>query len=134
VPIVEKTDTFGAFPMIIAAGNGHLEIMKLLFHHGGAQDDIRRLANFRRLASCGTSLLRVAFEHSHDDVFHRLILKRALSSPRDIDVVIDDDTMRRDLRPISEIDNLPILEYDHRLTMLSWAQGAVTNHANIRVF
>lgn len=41
-----KPDSYGNTPMYWAAYNGHLEICKLLYLNGGAQEDIRTLETF----------------------------------------------------------------------------------------
>ena len=41
-----KPDSYGNTPMYWAAYNGHLEICKLLYLNGGAQEDIRTLDTF----------------------------------------------------------------------------------------
>lgn len=41
-----RPDSYGNTPMYWAAYNGHLEICKLLYLHGGAQEDIRTLDTF----------------------------------------------------------------------------------------
>ena len=51
-----KIDRSGYSPMHWAAMYGHLEIIKLLSHDGGAHDDIRKVSNI------GHSPLRVALD------------------------------------------------------------------------
>ena len=90
-----QLDRWGYPPMHWAAMYGHLEIIKLLSHDGGAHDDIRKLT--RR----GYSPLRVALSRRHFHVARWLILNGALAS-RD-DNVMDDIVMRRDLRRYTSV-------------------------------
>ena len=114
-----QVDRWGYPPMHWAAMYGHLEIIKLLSHDGGAHDDIRKVNNF------GYSPLRVALSRRHFHVARWLILNGALAS-RD-DNVIDDIVMRRDLRQSRAWDE------DRRLAILAWARDAVTTHDTVKV-
>ena len=111
-------------PMFWAAFKGHLEIMKLLFQVGGAHEDIRKINRN------GATPLRIALYIPHFDVVYWLLLNGALS-PRQ-DGVIDDMTMRNELRQINNV--IPKWDYDKRLTVLAWAQDTVTNHENMKIF
>jgi len=116
-----KVDSNGYFPMLAAAAGGHLEIMQLLSHCGGAHEDIRKVIN-------GKSPLFVALDrwHLNFNVVYWLILIGALAPRNDVDVGgIDDATMRRDLRQEASD-----WSYDHRETVLAWAQTSVANHDN----
>ena len=75
--------------------------------------------------------LLVALYNEHFAVAQWLIRNGALSVSSDDAGVIDDATMRRDLYPQRVFENW---SYDRRLTVLSWAQDAVTNHANVELF
>ena len=119
-----KGDSYGIFPLYVAAANGRLEIIKLLYHDGGAHDDIRRVTRE------GYSPLRVALRYGHFDVVQWMILNEALSTPRDVDGVIDDTIMRNDLRPVSGAS----WDYDKRRTVLSWAQNSVAAYENVKLF
>ena len=110
-----KTDELGCCPMFCAAANGHVEVVEWLFHHGGAKDDVRK-PNMS-----GNSPLFMALYNDYMEVGKRLILNGALFS-RYNGVVIDARIMRNDLRPVSGI----VWNDDKRLSLLSWAQDAVT--------
>ena len=121
-----QTDQYGCTPLYTAANYGHLEICQFLFHHCvGAHEDIRTVNN-----SVVPPLL-VAFYNEHFEVVQWLIRNGALSVSSDNAGVIDDATMRRDLYPQRVFENW---SYDRRLTVLSWAQDAVTNHDNVELF
>ena len=75
-----KTDAEGYFPLYIAAIYGHLEIIKLIYHHGGAHEDVRKHTG--NGWPNGWSALCIAL-HNHVDVVKWLILNKALSPPRD---------------------------------------------------
>lgn len=126
----QKTDdTFGFSPLYVAAIWGHLEIMKLLFYHGGAQEDIGK-----GIRNAGTAL-RVALLYEEFDVVHLLILIGALAPRDDVDDCdIDDAIMRRDLSQEVRGQDSKKWNYDHRLTVLARAQDTVTNHDNVQVF
>ena len=98
--------------------------MAIISHVDGAHDDIQKVT------SNGLSPLCIAFLKDHGVVVQWLILNRTLS-PGNVDGVIDDATMRRDLDPS---DNAPKLDNDKRLTELVWAQDAITNHDNVKLF
>lgn len=115
-----KTDELGCCPMFCAAANNHVEVVEWLFHHGGAKDDVRK-PNMS-----GNSPLFMALYNNYVEVGKRLILNGALFS-RYNGVVIDARIMRNDLRPVSGI----VWNDDKRLSLLSWAQDAVTTHENV---
>ena len=118
-------DRFGLFPMLAAARFGHLNVCQWLYHDGDAKNDIRKQD------AHGSSPLSAALHYHHVDVFQWLTLNGALSSPRD-DVdsgVIDDITMRNNVHPPNYYWPL-----DKRVTLLLWAQDAVTTHDNFQVF
>jgi len=115
----------GIFPMLEAARYGHLDVCQWLYHDGGAKNDIRKQD------ASGISPLSAALHYHHVDVFQWLTLNGALSSPRD-DVdggVIDDLTIRNNVHPPNHYWTL-----DKRVTLLLWAQDAVTTHDNFQVF
>ena len=116
-----KADMFGDFPMIRAVGQGHLEILELLYHRGGAHEDVRRQTKW------GWSPLRIAFIIWHVPVIQWLIWNGALAS-RDGDGGMDDAIVRRDLRQGNG------WREDKRETVLSWARGAVTTYDNFQLF
>ena len=121
-----KTNTYGDFPLFVAAAGGHLEIVRFLSHDGGAHEDIRRVTRE------GYSPLRVALFNDHFDVVQWLILNGAIFAPLgDVNGGgIHNTTMRRDLR--QEIgDNWP---GDKRLTVLSWAQHSIAAYENVKLF
>ena len=121
--VCRKTDKDGWSPLYVAALYGYFEIIKLIYHHGGAHDDIRSVDNL------GDSLLRIALRKEHFHVVYWFILKGALSSRHD-DVAgggIDDMVMRRDLR--QEV--YANWQDDKRLTVLSWARNAVATHDTV---
>ena len=119
-----KANSSGEFPMYVAARWGHLKIVDVLFHDGGAHEDVRRVNDG------GASPLEKAFYFGHFPVVQWLILNGALSSPlrRRTRSSIHNYTMRRALRPGNMY-----CKYDPRLTVLAWAQNAVTAHDNITV-
>lgn len=136
-----QTDENGWFPILVAALYGHLEIMKWLDDECGAHEDIRRRtgASYSPLQQDrnGDSPLRMALYGGHFHVVQWLIRNGALSSPRD-DADgggIDDMVMRRDLGQSNWfwINDLIDLFNDRRLPILSWAQVAVTTHANFQL-
>ena len=119
-------DWNGWFPMYYAAAFGHLEIVRWLFHHSSAKEDIRKVLRYARY---GCSPLRIALLRGHFDVVHWLILNGALAPRDDVDGGgIDDMVMRNDLRQHD------CWRDDERLPILSWAQNAVTTHDNILLF
>ena len=120
-----QTDQYGCTPLYTAAAFGHLEICQFLYLDGGAHEDIRTINN------SGASPLLVALYNEHFEVAQWLIRNRALSLSSDDAGVIDVATMRRDLLPHRIFENW---SYDRRLTVLSWAQDAVTNHDNVELF
>ena len=124
-----KVDAKGISPLFVAAALGHLEIIKLLYHDGGAHEDIRRVT------TDGTSPLRIALAAGHFHVWEWLILKRALS-PRN-DGVLDETTLRNDLSPTQRMlfgdpsSEPSIVDPNLRFTVLAWAQDAVETHDTI---
>ena len=118
-----KANRYGSFPLFWAARYGHLEIIKLLSHDGGARDDIQKQTGL------GYSPLRIAFVADHFPVVQWLIRNGALAF-RDGDGGIDDEIMRRDLSP-TLIDGAPIeWDSDKREPVLAGAREAVTTHDN----
>ena len=112
----------GNSPMYWAAMAGHLEIMKLLLHHGGAHEDVRRMCD------AGTSPLQVAFDKGYLHVVRWLILNGALSSPlrrRRNRNSIHTYTLRRAMRSAEG--------YDKRLPILTWAQNAIATHEQFQL-
>ena len=133
------TDEGGRFPLYYAASRGHLEIVRLLSHDGGAHEDIRRVTRDGN----GCSPLRIALHKDYFDVVWWLILNGALAPLDDVDGGgIDDAIMRRDLRQEGAIDDM-VMRRDLRQetyntrqenrwrTVLSWARGAVATHDNV---
>ena len=118
-----KSDTYGRCPMFIAAANGHLEMMTLLYQDGDAREDIRTQTRN------GLTPLRFALHNDHVAIWKWLIRKGALAS-RTIEGVMDDATLRKNLRPL---DNCS-WEEDKRRAILSWAQDAVTAHEHFQLF
>ena len=124
-----QQDENGGFPLYYAAACGDLEIIKLLYHDGGAHEDIRRVT------TDGTSPLRIALAAGHFHVWEWLILKRALS-PRN-DGVLDETTLRNDLSPTQRMlfgdpsSEPSIVDPNLRFTVLAWAQDAVETHDTI---
>ena len=115
-----KVDAKGISPLFVAAALGHLEIIKLLYHDGGAHEDIGKENR------SGYSPLRAAFLNNHFNVVKWLILNGALSSSPHAAVDgggIEDAIMRRDLR-----------QDGRRLPILAWAQTLVAAYANVHVF
>ena len=118
-----QTNQYGCFPMYQAACNGHLDVMQLLFHESGTPEDIRKVARG------DYSPMYIALVRGHFNVVYWLILIGALAPRNDVDGGgIDDATMRRDLRQDQENDDW---SYDHRETVLTWAQTSVANHDNV---
>jgi len=118
-----KVDRDGWYPLLWAACGGHLEIVRFLSHDGGAHDDIQTQIRY------GTSPLRIALLKDHFHVAQWLTLNGALEPPGD-DIAgggIDDEIMRRDLRP-----SRPWRD-DKREPLLLWAQDVVTDHDNFRL-
>ena len=74
-----KPNRYGQFPMFMAAMNGRLKIIKLLFHENGAHEDIRRLDTY------GNSPLRVALYYGNDNTIQWLTLNGALALGNDVD-------------------------------------------------
>ena len=117
-----QTDPDGNFPILAAAREGHLEIVRFLHDVGGAHDDIQRVTRN------GWSPLRIAFFHEHFEVAKWLILNGALAPHDDgFSGSIDDMIMRRDL-------SSNYVDYNKQLALLSWAQDAVTTHDNFQLF
>ena len=117
----------GCCPLYYAAEGGSLEIIQLLCHDGGAQDDIRKVCEIVN----GHSPLHVALYNDHFEVVQWLILNGALSSPHD-DVNgggIDDAIVRREFR----IGEAWYWEDDERLPVLLWARNAVKIYNNIQL-
>lgn len=117
-------DKNGCCPMYWAAWHDRLEICKLLFHDGGAHDDIRKVSR------SGLSPLRVALHRGNYDVILWMIPNGAFS-PRQ-EGVIDDMTMRNGLRQINNF--IPKWDNDKRLTVLARAQDVVITHDNFKLF
>ena len=125
----------GWFPLVWAAAGGHLEIVRFLSHDGGAHDDIQRQIRFgthplRNPLFKDHSPLRIALFKGHFHVAQWLTLNGALEPPRD-DIAgggIDDEIMRRDLRPARHWRD------DKRLPLLLWAQDVVADHDNFQSF
>ena len=124
-----KTNTYGDFPLFVAAAGGHLEIVRFLSHDGGAHEDIRKLNKN------GWSPLRTALYNDHGDTWKWLVLNEALSSSRAADGGIDDMIMRRDFCQVQGQGQVGDVWFDERrLALLSWAQDAVTTHDNFQLF
>ena len=122
-----KADAQGRFPLLWAAAEGHLEMVKLLSRDGGAHEDIRRQTNF------GTSPLRIAFINGHVPVDQWLIRNGALASrDGDGDNIIHDATMRKDLSP-TPIHGSPVKwDSDKREPVLAWARDAARDAITAR--
>ena len=122
-----KADAQGRFPLLWAAAEGHLELVKLLSRDGGAHEDIRRQTNF------GTSPLRIAFINGHVPVDQWLIRNGALASrDGDGDNIIHDATMRKDLSP-TPIHGSPVKwDSDKREPVLAWARDAARDAITAR--
>ena len=125
-----QRDRYGFYPMLWAARCGHLHVIKWLDHDAGAHEDIRSVDTH------GESPLFSALNGGRFDfdIVQYLILKKALSSPRDDDDDvdgggIDDMVMRRDLLQ-GTYDNW---QDDRRLTVLSWARGVITTHDTVKL-
>mmetsp|Transcript_32990 Transcript_32990/g.38005 ORF Transcript_32990/g.38005 Transcript_32990/m.38005 type:complete len:341 (+) Transcript_32990:56-1078(+) len=111
------------YPFFSAAANGHFEVIKWLFHHGGAKDDIQNQSTSGHIGSP----LFIALKNGHEKLVKWLIRNGALS--RD-GAIIDDMTMRNDLCE----DYYEKWNCDKRLNLLSWAQDAVTIHDHFGLF
>ena len=113
-----QQDEHGGFPLYYAAACGRLEILQLLSQDGGAHADIRRVA------TDGSSPLRMALRYRQFEVAKWLILNGALAPRGAVDGGdIDDATMRWDLCH-EHWDN------DKRIPILAWAQDVVATHDN----
>ena len=125
----QLTDIYGLFPLFWVAAGGLLEMVQFVYHHCSEPEDIQRVSR-------GDSPFSIALHYGHFEVAKWLLLKGALSSPRD-DVDgggIDDEIMRRDLSPRYSTDASRNGGYDKRETVLAWARGAVTDHDNFNFF
>ena len=122
------TNSNGWSPMMCAAQNGQLEIMKLLSQVGGAHEDIRKVITRDNVVYSPLFMALATFFNI--EVVYWLIRKGALSSPSD-DVDgggMDDAIMRRDLRQFSTWRN-----EDRRLAILVWARDVVTTHDTVKL-
>ena len=101
------------FPMLKAAGNGHIEVCKWLYDHGAAKD-VKRGAD-------GRSLLTVTFGRSRatpscGNLSRWLILNGALCKDDDSGE-LDEERMENDLDP----ERYPNHYHQERKTLLEWA-------------
>ena len=146
-----KEDFHGWWPMYYAAYYGRVDVMTVLFHEGGAHDDIRKIT------MDGSSPLSIALFNDHFDVVYWLLLNGALWSSHDGDwfrwwqgridggivqerirgwmddngSIINDASMRRDLSPTYSTGRSRQWGSDKRETVHAWAQDIVTNYDNV---
>ena len=124
-----KTESVhGSFPLYWAAGMGHLQIVQFLYHRGSAHQNITGKPHKK-----DSSPLRKALHANHFHVVQWLIRNGALALSNDVDGVINDATMRNDLRP-SKHRTRRKWDYDKRLPILAWAQDAIAILDNVQLF
>lgn len=121
VDCTERSGFSGTFPMHEAAYNGHLDLCKWMYKHGGAREDIRGTLG------SGTSLLRVLLEKPQDErneeTWKWFIMKGALWGENDDSGRLD-EIMRREI-PVSTF-----LARDIRPHLLEWVQNKIQIHNN----
>lgn len=122
VDCTERSGFHGTFPMHEAAMNGHLDLCKWMYKHGGAREDIRGTLGSGSSASLIAKLLRKPQDDRTVETWKWFIMKGALWGEIVDDSGQIDDRMMRQVIPPSTYGT------DVRPQLLEWVQTKVQIH------